>query len=66
MLFSFVSTIGIYLATMLLLRSYFDVAYIFTSDVMSKIFIITVLSWLPFYLVNIIYKRYYPEAHERL
>ncbi len=66
MLFSFISTIGLYLATMLLLRATFDVAYIFASEVMSKIIILTVLSWLPFYLVNIIYKKYYPEAHERL
>lgn len=66
MLFSFVSTIGIYLATMILLRSTFDVVYIFTSDVMSKILIITVFSWLPFYLINVLYRRYFPEAHERL
>jgi hypothetical protein len=58
MLFSFISTIGIYLATMLLLRSYFDVAYIFTFDVMSKILIITFFSWFPFYIINILdYQR---------
>ena len=66
MLFSFISTIGVYLATMILLRTYFDVAYIFAYDVMSKIIIITCLAWLPFYLINILYKKYFPEAHERL
>ncbi len=65
-LFSFISTIGIYIGTMIFFRTIFDVAYIFGSDVLSKIIIITVISWLPFYVLGYLYKRYYPEAHDRL
>ncbi len=66
MIVSFVSTIFVYLTTMVLLRTTFDVAYIFAWDCMKKIIILTVLCWLPFYLLNIIYKVYFPEAHERV
>ena len=66
MIVSFVSTIMVYLATMVLLRTTFDVAYIFAWDCMKKIIILTVLCYLPFYLLNIIYKVYFPEAHERV
>jgi hypothetical protein len=51
---------------MILLRTVFDVAYIFTPDVFSKICILTTIAWLPFYLINILYRKYFPEAHERL
>ena len=66
MIVSFVSTIMVYLATMVILRTTFDVAYIFAWDCMKKIFILTFLCYLPFYLLNIIYKIYFPEAHERV
>ena len=66
MIVSFVSTIMVYLATMVILRTTFDVAYIFAWDCMKKIIILTVLCYLPFYLLNIIYKIYFPEAHERV
>jgi hypothetical protein len=66
MLFSFIGTLGLYLASMFAMRSVLDVSYIFTWDTMSSILIIVVLCWLPFYVVNIVYKRYFPEAHERV
>ena len=40
---------------MLFLQTMFDVAYIFSADVMSKIIVITILCWLPFYLLNILF-----------
>lgn len=66
MLFSFISTLVVYLASMVLLRSTFDVGYIFAWDCMSKICILTLLCWLPFFALNILYKIYFPEAHERV
>ena len=66
MIVSFISTIVIYLVTMVLLRTTFDVAYIFGWDCLEKIIILTVLCWLPFYALNILYKLYFPEAHERV
>ncbi len=66
MVISFISTIVVYLLTMVLLRATFDVGYIFAIGAMEKIGILTLLCWLPFYLINFIYKVYFPEAHERI
>ena len=66
MIISFVSTIAVYLFTMVVLRTTFDVGYIFTVSAMEKISILTVLCWLPFYLINIFHKIYFPEVHERI
>ena len=66
MIISFVLTVAIYLITMVLLRATFDVGYIFAAGAMEKIAILTLLCWLPFYLINMVYKRYFPEAHERV
>ena len=66
MIISFVGTIAIYLITMVMLRSTFDVAYIFAWDCIEKICILTILCWLPFYALNLILKIYFPEAHERV
>lgn len=66
MLFSFLSTIGLYMASIIVLRETFDVVYIFSGDVMSKILIITLLCWAPFWSLNILYRRYFPETHEKV
>ena len=66
MIISFISTIAIYLITMVALRATFDVGYIFEISAMEKICILTLLCWLPFYLINIVYKIYFPEVHERV
>ena len=66
MLFAFISTLGIYLSSMIIFRTMFDVAYIFDSEVMSKIIIITILCWLPFWLINFFYHKYFPETHEKV
>jgi hypothetical protein len=66
MLFSFIGTLGLYLASMFTLQSILNVTYIFTWEAMSSILIIVVLCWLPFFIVNKVYKSYFPEAHERV
>jgi hypothetical protein len=66
MLFSFLSTIGLYIASMIILRETFDVVYIFSGDVISKIMIITILCWAPFWFLLILYRRYFPETHEKV
>lgn len=66
MVISFISSSAVYLVTMILLRATFDVGYIFAIDAMEKIGILTLLYWLSFYLINFIYKVYFPEAHERI
>ena len=66
MVISFIFTIAIYLSTMVLLRATFDVGYIFEITAMEKICILTILCWLPFYIINFFYKIYFPEVHERV
>ena len=66
MVISFISTIAIYLTTMVILRTTFDVSYIFAWDCIKKVTILTIACWLPFYILNIIHKVYFPEAHDRV
>jgi phospholipid-translocating ATPase len=66
MLFSFISTLAIYAGTMVFLREYFDVAFIFAPEVFSKIIIITIICWAPFYIIGLLYKKYFPQVHERV
>jgi hypothetical protein len=66
MLFSFISTIAIYVSTMIIFREMFDVVYIFSGEVMTKILIITFLCWAPFWSLNILYRKYFPETHQKV
>jgi len=66
MLFSFQSTIGLYIASMIILRETFDVVDIFSGNVISKIMIITILCWAPFWFLGILYGRYFPETHKKV
>jgi len=51
---------------MIFLRETFDVVYIFSGDVISKILVITILCWAPFWTLGILYRRYFPETHEKV
>ena len=66
MLISFVLTIGTYITSMILLQNYLNVSYIFAWECLWRIIVITILAWLPFWLVNFVYHRYFPETHEKV
>lgn len=57
MIVSFGFTITCYLLTMFLLPNYIDVSYIFNVDCMTKILMVTFISWFPFFAIGKIYKK---------
>lgn len=66
MLVSFVFTLSIYLLSMVFLQNYLNVSYIFAYECLWRIIVITIFSWLPFWLVSFLYHRYFPETHEKV
>ena len=66
MLISFILTILIYVLSMVLFQNYLNVAYIFAWECLWRILIITFLSWFPFWLISFLYRRYFPETHEKV
>ena len=50
MAFSFAATILMYLLTMFYLPNYINVSYIFNFDCLFKILMVTLISWLPFFI----------------
>ena len=66
MLISLFFTLSIYCLSLKFLKEILDVYYIYDLITISKILLITVISWLPFY-ISYKFKSYcYPEAHEKL
>jgi hypothetical protein len=66
MLFSLFGTLIVYLASLIFLKSLLDVYYIFEIKTLSKILLLTAVSWLPFYAYEKCRSYCYPEAHEKL
>lgn len=52
-------TFLMYLLSIILLRSYFDVSYITVSFII-KVILITIISWLPLQLAQWVLKSFYP------
>lgn len=57
MLISFAFTIIMYLLTMYFLPNYINVSYIFNWSCISKILIVTFISWFPFFIGGRLFKR---------
>ena len=66
MIFSLVGTLFTYLLTILLFDYILDVYFIFTLSTFIRILGIALASWVPFYIINWIRVKLYPEAHEKL
>jgi len=63
---SFGSTILVYLLTILLLKNYLDIYFIFDWATFFKIPLIAIASWLPFFIGTIIKKKCFPETTEKV
>eukprot|EP01087_Luapelamoeba_hula_P020418 TRINITY_DN6962_c0_g1_i1.p1 TRINITY_DN6962_c0_g1~~TRINITY_DN6962_c0_g1_i1.p1 ORF type:complete len:1107 (+),score=152.37 TRINITY_DN6962_c0_g1_i1:336-3656(+) len=61
-----VLTFFLYFASMFVLRSYFDITFIFTWDFMWKVAVLTVVSCLPVYLASYIKQKYDPPSYTKL
>ncbi|KAI8065143.1 aminophospholipid-transporting P-type ATPase [Gongronella butleri] len=61
-----VATVLIYVASMWLLPTYFDMSFILTSRFVWKVAVITGVSSLPLYIVKFIKRRYAPPSYTKL
>ena len=64
---SFGATIVVYLLTILLLKNYLDIYFIFSdAGTFFKIPLISLVAWAPFFIGTIIKKKCFPETIEKL
>ncbi|ORX48008.1 aminophospholipid-transporting P-type ATPase [Hesseltinella vesiculosa] len=61
-----VVTVLIYVASMWLLPTYFDMSFILTTRFVWKVAVITAVSSLPLYIVKFIKRRYAPPSYTKL
>lgn len=65
MILSLLFTLITYILSLIFLKSILDFDYLNFENVM-KILLITLMSWIPFYLTNKIKRCIYPEVYEKL
>jgi len=65
MIFALIGTFIAYILSYLFLKSVLDFYYLNWQTVI-KIIIITLITWMPFYIVDKFKRFCYPEAHEKL
>jgi hypothetical protein len=65
MIISILATLIVYIISLIFLKSVLDFYYL-KFETVIKILIITIVTWLPFYLVTKIRRWCYPETHEKL
>ena len=66
MVLSEIATFLIYLSSMVLLQTYFDITFISTWDFVWKVIVTTVLSTGPLIVVKIVNKRLNPPKYAKL
>lgn len=60
------TALGLYLASMFLLRTYFDITFIATSTFWWKTAVITGVSCLPIYLAELVVRRLSPPSYTKI
>ncbi|KAI9320159.1 hypothetical protein BX666DRAFT_2018188 [Dichotomocladium elegans] len=66
MVISEVVTILLYIASMWLLPTYFDMSFILTTRFVWKVSVITAVSSIPLYIAKVIKRRYAPPSYTKL
>ena len=56
----------VYVMSMVMFRTTLSVSYIFAPEIFLKVFIVTVISWIPFWIFNYVYTGMYPEVHSKI
>ncbi|XP_072561479.1 probable phospholipid-transporting ATPase IIB isoform X2 [Paramormyrops kingsleyae] len=59
-------SLGCYLASLAFLNEYFDLAFITTTAFLWKVFVITVISCLPLYIVKYLKRKFSPPSYSKL
>ena len=65
MVVSVIGTVIVYMASIIFLRQYIDVSYI-TMDFFFKVFVITIICWLPLHLAKKILQWCDPSEEEKV
>lgn len=65
MVFALLGTLVVYIFSLTVLKSVLDFYYL-NLDTILKIISISMITWLPFYLITLIRRCCYPETHEKL
>ncbi|CDJ67463.1 phospholipid-transporting ATPase, P-type, putative [Eimeria necatrix] len=66
MVSSEICTVTIYIFSMFILRSYFDITFVMTHAFWAKVFVITLASWLPPHLFAVVKKIVQPPQYSKL
>jgi hypothetical protein len=66
MIFSYVSTFIVYILCAVFFNKPLGLTFIFDPKNIVVSGILVGIAWLPFYLFNIVYRKYFPETHERV
>jgi hypothetical protein len=66
MIFSILGTLFTYLLSIILFKSILDVYLIFDILTIGKTLFLAIISWLPFYFMNRISNKCYPEDTDKL
>lgn len=65
MIISFIVTIIIYVCSLIFLKSILDMYYL-SFKIIIKLLLITIISWIPFYIIEKVRKYCNPKVHEKL
>jgi len=66
MVLSEVITLLVYLVSMSALKTYFDLSFIWTTEFVAKVLLITVVSCAPMFIVKFLRHRFAPPSHSKL
>mmetsp|Transcript_17647 Transcript_17647/g.17620 ORF Transcript_17647/g.17620 Transcript_17647/m.17620 type:complete len:814 (-) Transcript_17647:47-2488(-) len=61
-----VVTLILYTSSMLALKSYFDLYYLFSGEFVWKVVIITLISWAPLHLASFLMEKISPADHKKV
>jgi len=61
-----VVTLIIYICSIFLMKSYFDIAYIVSLEFLWRVAVITASSWCPLHIGRIIKDKFYPSDHQKV
>jgi phospholipid-translocating ATPase len=59
-------SLGLYILSLIVLKDYFDAAFIQTTDFLWKVVLITLVSCLPLYILKILRKKFSPPSYTKL
>ena len=66
MIVSLLSTCIVYTLTLAFLNNYLDIYFVIQKDIFWKIIVISVVAWMPFFIINKIKKHCFPQEYDKV